>query len=110
MISHSVVQGKTISLSFSADDSSLGEIFMTVAVLRSSLPELRCDVSAGNVKYSFYGENMKDIPGVAAALFEFLSKNEIMIKMITTSLCDISLLIDKADEIKLDSAIKDMGL
>ena len=46
-----------------------------------------------NSKVSVYGEEMKHTPGVAARVFKALAKENIEVKLITTSAVDISCLV-----------------
>ena len=106
MISHSVGLGGNISLSFSALDKDLGMIFMIVASLRTRFNDISCDVSASNTKFLFYGEKMKDAPGVASDVFNLLKEHNIDVKMITTSESEISILVDKAHADVLSGVLK----
>lgn len=97
MISQSApIQGK-LAISFSIPSDYLAKTMMAFDEARKKLKNIQLDVDAYNTKISFFGEKMKELPGVAAHLFSVFSKNKIMIKMITTSENDISCLIFEKD-------------
>ncbi|MCX8130239.1 MAG: ACT domain-containing protein [Clostridia bacterium] len=93
-----------ISFSISADD-----LVKTLSILNSFkkvVPNLNIEVDSDNTKLSVYGESMKNLPGVAAALFTILASNGIEIKLVTTSEVDISYLIYEKDVDRAIEAIK----
>lgn len=97
MISQTAPLGGRINLSFTVSGEDLGVVLELFAVLRNEIPDLKTDVSAGNCKISIYGEPMRDIPGVAASVFEVIADISADIRLITTSEVDISILIPKSD-------------
>lgn len=106
MISQSApFQGK-IAISFSIPSDYLAKTMMAFDEARKTLKNIQLDVDAYNSKISFFGEKMKEQPGVAAQLFSIFSKHKIMIKMITTSENDISCLIFEKDTDKAVDVIK----
>ena len=64
------------------------------------------EIDADNTKIAVSGEQMKNIPGVAARLFTILAKNEVDIKLISTSETDISYLVYMKDVDRAVYAIK----
>ena len=98
-------QGK-IDISFSIPSEYLAKTMLAFEDARKTLKNLQMEVDAYNSKISFFGEKMKEIPGVAAGLFALFAKNRIMIKMITTSENDISILIYEKDTDSAEKLIK----
>jgi aspartokinase len=106
MISQSApFQGK-IAFSFSIPSNYLPKTMIAIEDARKTLRNILVEIDAFNSKISFFGEKMKEIPGVAAHLFSLFAKNKIMIKMITTSENDISCLIYEKDTDKAVDIIK----
>ncbi len=84
-------------LSFSIGDEDLPKALSVTAALQKQFPHVKTDVNAGNTKLSFFGEAMREQPGVAADIFSVLAQNGIAVKLITTSERHVSVLIDAQD-------------
>lgn len=97
MISQTPPNGAHSSLSFTVKDEDFGGVLEIAAELRRLNPDLKISVSSGNCKISIFGEAMRGLPGVAAAVFSATSEAGSDIRMITTSETDISVLVVKAD-------------
>jgi aspartate kinase len=97
MISQTAPLGGLTSLSFTVPDESLGDILEIFARFRAEYPGIKSDISGGNCKISFFGEQMRYMPGVAANVFEAIAGMKVDIIIITTSEIDISVLIPKSD-------------
>lgn len=97
MISHTPPNGQHSSLSFTVDDNDFGGILQISAKLREFNPDLKISVSSGNCKISVMDPDMNGLPGYAAKVFSAASDAHTDIRMITTSVDDISLLVVKAD-------------
>jgi aspartokinase len=97
MISQTAPLGGRISISFSVGGEDVGKILELLATFRESNPELKSDISTGNCKISIYGEAMRNIPGVAANVFNIIAEQNVDIRLITTSEVDISLLVPKSE-------------
>lgn len=97
MITMSASQGAHVTVSFTAQDNSLTDILNVTGRFKTLSPKLRTDISSGNFKLSFYGEKMKDIPGIAASVFKLFTSSGIEIKLITTSEVDISCLFERVN-------------
>lgn len=106
MISQSPPYSGTVNISFSIPSHNLSKAIVALAKFKKDIPQLRLDIDSDNTKISVYGEQMKDLPGVAAYLFTILANNDIEIKLVTTSEVDISYLISSKDEAKAIEAIK----
>lgn len=106
MISQTPPYSGTINISFSILSSDLTKAITALGKFKKSIPHLRLDIDSDNTKVSVFGEQMKNISGVAANLFTILAQNEVDIKLVTTSEVDISCLISGKDEDKAIEAIK----
>lgn len=95
MINQSTAYGGKLSLSFTVDSSLLQSVLTVIADLKKTIPSIKTDVSSGNVKIIFYGETMREHSGVAAAVLEKLSLQNIGSKLITSSEVDISVLVNE---------------
>ena len=93
----------TNDIAFTID---LNDLNKTVEALENLKAEIGCgdiQVDDNIAKVSIIGAGMIDRPGVASAMFETLAKQNINIRMISTSEIKISCLVDKKDA---KSAIK----
>lgn len=106
MITMSASQGSSVIVSFTAEDNYLTDILSVTGRFKKNCPALRTDVNSGNFKVSFYGENMKYLPGVAASIFHFFAAEGIDIKLITTSEVDVSCLFDRMSSESVFSLLK----
>jgi len=106
MINQSPPYRGTINLSFSLPSDKLVKAISTLNRFKKNIPNLHIEVDANSTKISVYGENMKDIPGVAAKIFTLFANNNIDIKLVTTSEVDISYLLYDKDVDKAIDAIK----
>ena len=73
------------------------------AQLRETNPELKISVSSGNCKISVLDPAMNEKPGYAAKVLSAAAAVHSDIRMVTTSECDISILVVQAD---LDSTVQ----
>lgn len=96
MISLAPVQGAYTSVSFTIADNDLDKILSFTAELREK-GKISAVVSSGNCKISVYDAGMRNLPGVAAEVFDVASSVDTDIRLITTSEVDISLLVTAAD-------------
>ena len=106
MINQSPPYRGIINLSFSLPSDKLVKAISTLNRFKKNIPNLHIEVDANSTKISVYGENMKDIPGVAAKIFTLFANNNIDIKLVTTSEVDISYLLYDKDVDKAIDAIK----
>jgi len=106
MISQSAPFQGRIDISFSIPSDYLSKTMLAFEETRKAIIDIQVEIDAYNTKISFYGDKMKEIPGVAAHLFSVFAKEKIMIKMITTSENDISILIYEKDTDKAVSLIR----
>ena len=96
----------TINLSFSISARDIVKTIETLNSFKQEVPALMVEIDADNAKIAISGEQMKNIPGVAARLFTILAKNEVDIKLISTSETDISYLVYMKDVDRAVNAIK----
>lgn len=106
MISQAPPYRGSVNISFSLPSDDLIRAISALNKFKKSVPDLRIEVDADNTKLSVFGEEMKNIPGVAAKLFTLLANIGIEIKLVTTSEVDISYLIYEKDVDKAIDAIK----
>ena len=95
MISLSPIQSSRTSLSFTIKDDDLVKILSYTSKLDDG--SVRSIVSSGNCKISINDEAMINCPGFAARVFELVADTQTELKLITTSECQISILVTKAD-------------
>jgi aspartate kinase len=95
IIIQSTTSESMTNLSFSIKTDSLEE---TLEVLESNKDLLKFDrieSETGLAKVSIVGSGMISNPGVAAEMFEALAKNNIQIKMVSTSEIKVSTVVEK---------------
>lgn len=97
MISQTPPNGQHSSLSFTVDGDEFGGILRVCAEMREKNPDLKISVSSGNCKISVYDAQMNDEPGYAAKVLAAAASVRSDIRMVTTSECDISILVVQAD-------------
>ncbi|AUG57733.1 ACT domain-containing protein [Acetivibrio saccincola] len=84
----------TVSISFTLPaDDMVKAITLLNDYKKKMTGNFLVEVDAYNSKVSVYGEEMKHTPGVAARVFKALAKENIEVKLITTSAVDISCLV-----------------
>lgn len=97
MISQTPPNGQHSSLSFTVDGDEFGGILRVCAEMREKNPDLKISVSSGNCKISVYDAQMNEEPGYAAKVLSAAASVRSDIRMVTTSECDISILVVQAD-------------
>ncbi len=103
MISQTPPNGQHSSLSFTVDGDDFGGILRVCAEMREKNPDLKISVSSGNCKISVYDAQMNEEPGYAAKVLAAAASVRSDIRMVTTSECDISILVVQAD---LENAVQ----
>jgi aspartokinase len=96
----------TVNVSFTIPAESLVNTISLLNRFKKGVPNLRIEVDASNTKISAFGEQMVNLPGVAAKLFTVLAANDIELKLVTTSEVDISILVYEKDVDRALEAIK----
>lgn len=97
MISQTAPQGSTMDISFTTDSNHVVKVLQVISRIRDQYPQLKIMVSTGNCKIQLFGEEMREMNGVAAAAIQVLLENNIEIVMITTSEIDISFIVSPAN-------------
>ena len=97
MISQTPPNGQHSDLSFTVDGEHFGIILRVCAELRETNADLKISVSSGNCKISVLDPEMNDMPGYAAKVLAAAASVHSDIRMVTTSECDISILVVQAD-------------
>ncbi|WP_421380304.1 aspartate kinase [Bacillus salacetis] len=99
-----IIQSKTetdsINLSFSIKKGDLEEAIEVLQDNREELGFSAIEHESGLSKVSIVGSGMISNPGVAAQMFEVLAKNEIPIKMVSTSEIKVSAVVDESHMLK----------
>ncbi|WP_409251563.1 aspartate kinase [Bacillus sp. SCS-153A] len=99
-----IIQSKTetdsINLSFSIKRNDLEEAIEVLQNNREELGFSSIEHESGLAKVSIVGSGMISNPGVAAQMFEVLAKNEIPIKMVSTSEIKVSAVVDETQMLK----------
>jgi len=97
MIIQSAAQDKTNDISFTVSRSDLKKALDILEKLKNQLKAKDIIYDDKVAKVSIVGVGMKSHPGVAAKMFEMLSKNRINIEMISTSEIKVSCVVREAD-------------
>jgi aspartate kinase len=99
-----IIQSKTetgsINLSFSIKKGDLEDTIEVLQNNKDSLGFSSIEHESGLAKVSIVGSGMISNPGVAAQMFEVLAKNEIPIKMVSTSEIKVSAVVDEEQMLK----------
>lgn len=95
------------SLSFTVLDKDLGELLEITAGIKNRYPAIKPLISSGNAKISLFGEEMRELYGVAAKAISAVSSVGTDIRLITTSEVDISLLIAEASLLDIIAVLKE---
>lgn len=97
MISQTAPRGGEISVAFSVSESSVTTLLPIINSLKSSYHGLKCEISSGMGKLTFFDNSMVNTPGVAARVLSMISKSGAQIMTITTATVDISVLVSEHD-------------
>ncbi len=92
MISESAVEGKLADIAFAIDEQKVSQV---EEYLKSSktLPVKDFSIEKNLGILTIFGKNLSAQPGIAGKVFSLLAQEAINIKMISTSLSSISVLI-----------------
>lgn len=107
IIVQSIMEGTQPSVSFSIKKEDFAQ---TVQVLEAKKVELGYQSSnfeVGLAKVSIVGSGMVSNPGVAAQMFDRLRKENIPVKMVSTSEIKVSVVVPESDMIKATNALHD---
>ena len=99
------IERKETNLTFTVPVVDLSQSLSVLEELKNSISFEKV-ISEDNLsKVSIIGAGMRNQPGIAAKMFDCLSKNNINIEVISTSEIKISVLIDMA---KTEEAVKSL--
>lgn len=107
IIVQSIMEGTQPSVSFSIKKEDFAQ---TVQVLEAKKVELGYQSSnfeVGLAKVSIVGSGMVSNPGVAAQMFDRLRKENIPVKMVSTSEIKVSVVVPESDMMKATNALHD---
>ncbi len=107
MIVQTTKQGQTADLLFSVSRDELPRAREIVSAVADELGAERILVDDNVAKVSIVGAGMVSNPGVAAKMFEALSKNDINIMVISTSEIKVSCLVQADDVLKAVRVVHD---
>lgn len=97
------IKSDNISFSFTILKDDMGSAMNILGCFKEKFPKLSAEIVTDNTKLCVYGEYMPDKCGVAAEFFGIFKNSDIEIRLVTTSVVDISVLIA---ECNADAAIK----
>jgi aspartate kinase len=86
----------TSNLSFSIKTEALEDTLEVLDANKEALQFERIESETGLAKVSIVGSGMISNPGVAAEMFAALAKNQIQVKMVSTSEIKVSTVVEKA--------------
>lgn len=95
MISQVPPQGSMTRLAFTISDNDLGATLDVISGLREDYADIKSAVSSANTKITVISEEMRQLPGVAAAIFKSVAAVHADVRLVTTSEIDLSLLISE---------------
>lgn len=107
MISQTAPMNGLVNMSFTLPQKELGNAIQIIGEYNKANPEVRTDVFGDITKLTVEGLGMERQSGVAAKIFKIMAKQDIRIKIITTSETKISYIIDQRDERSAVEAIID---
>ncbi|NLU35766.1 MAG: 4-hydroxy-tetrahydrodipicolinate reductase [Clostridiales bacterium] len=105
MISQTAPVSGHINLSFTLPGEDLEQAVKAIEDVQKNHPEVRTDIFEEITQLTVEGLGMERQSGVAARVFEALARQDIRIKLITTSETKISLVIDRTNEKAASEAI-----
>jgi 4-hydroxy-tetrahydrodipicolinate reductase len=98
MISQTAPVNGQVSISFTLPRQELGNAARIMEEYHAEHPEVHADVFPDVTKLTVEGPGMERQPGVAARIFDAMARQDIRIKIITTSETKVSYIIDQRDE------------
>ncbi|MFJ8063250.1 aspartate kinase [Psychrobacillus sp. NPDC096426] len=107
IIVQSIVDGVRPAVSFSIKKESLAEAITVLETHKKALGFTFADFEVGLAKVSIVGSGMVSNPGVAAQMFDRLRKENIPVKMVSTSEIKVSVVIPQNNMIEAANALHD---
>jgi len=107
IIVQSIVDGVKPTVSFSIKKESLSEAITVLETHKEVLGFTFADFEVGLAKVSIVGSGMVSNPGVAAQMFDRLRKENIPVKMVSTSEIKVSVVVPQDNMILAANALHD---
>ncbi|WP_342598548.1 aspartate kinase [Psychrobacillus sp. FSL H8-0483] len=107
IIVQSIVDGVKPTVSFSIKKESLSEAITVLETHKEVLGFTFADFEVGLAKVSIVGSGMVSNPGVAAQMFDRLRKENIPVKMVSTSEIKVSVVVPQQNMILAANALHD---
>lgn len=107
LIVQSLLNGINPTVSFSIAKEQFAECLEVLEQSKASLGFTFADFEVGLAKISVAGSGMMLNPGVAARIFDRLRKEDITVKMVSTSEIKVSVIIPQDDMVRAANALHD---
>lgn len=107
IIVQAIIDGVKPSVSFSIMKDEFAETLRVLEDSKLSLGFSFADFEVGLSKVSIIGSGMASNPGVAARMFDRLRREEIPVKMVSTSEIKVSVVVPQDDMIRAANALHD---
>ncbi|RKJ32873.1 ACT domain-containing protein, partial [Butyricicoccus sp. 1XD8-22] len=107
IIVQAVIDGVRPTVSFSIEKEVFAEAIKVLETNKSSLGFAFADFEVGLSKVSIVGSGMVSNPGVAARMFDRLRKENIEVKMVSTSEIKVSVVVPQDDMVRAANALHD---
>lgn len=107
IIVQAIIDGVKPSVSFSIAKDEFAEALRVLEDSKLSLGFSFADFEIGLAKVSIIGSGMASNPGVAARMFDRLRKEDIPVKMVSTSEIKVSVVVPQDDMIRAANALHD---
>lgn len=100
IIVQSILNGMRPTVSFTIAKENFAECLRILELRKASLGFSFADFEVGLAKVSIFGLGMVSNPGVAARIFECLRKENIEVKMVSTSEMKVSVIVGQENMIR----------
>jgi len=107
IIVQSVINGVNPTVSFTISKEEFAECLRVLEVSKASLGFSFADFEVGLAKVSIVGSGMVSNPGVAARMFDRLRKEQIEVKMVSTSEIKVSVVVKQDDMVRAANVLHD---
>lgn len=107
IIVQSVINGINPTVSFTIAKEEFAECLRVLEVSKASLGFSFADFEVGLSKVSIIGSGMVSNPGVAARMFDRLRKEQIDVKMVSTSEIKVSVVVKQEDMVRAANVLHD---
>ncbi|WP_400194754.1 aspartate kinase [Lysinibacillus telephonicus] len=107
IIVQAVIDGVKPTVSFSIAKEDFAEAIKVLEKNKAALGFSFADFEVGLAKVSIVGSGMVSNPGVAARMFDRLRKENILVKMVSTSEIKVSVVVPQDEMVKAANALHD---